>query len=284
MPRVTGEIRAEFAVRGGRTQLVGKYQTSPLKIAKTFRYENETLLPDKNTEDQLGVYVMDCSPGLMAGDHYELNWRIGPGAKVFLTNQSFTKIHPAKDGVGSTQKQVIMLDQDALLEYIPEPVMLYKDACYAGETEVYASAGSTLVWTDVLCPGRAQRGEIFQYESYANRLKVSYEGELIFYQNQQVLPSEMKLDAPGSWGPDTHMGSLFVCSDRIGLRQLERLNEQLSALNVREVRYGASLTYKHGLMLTVLGRNAWQLQDLLTKAWVILRSSLLSLAPLTIHK
>ncbi|HEY1213297.1 MAG TPA: urease accessory protein UreD, partial [Bryobacteraceae bacterium] len=90
MPNVTGEIRAEFAVRSGLTQLVSKYHASPLKIAKTFRYENETLLPDRDAPptEQLGVYMMDCSPGLMSGDHYEIGVRLQEGARVFLTNQS----------------------------------------------------------------------------------------------------------------------------------------------------------------------------------------------------
>ena len=125
---VTGEIKAEFAVRSGLTQLVHKYHASPLKIAKTFRYENETLIQDAHPADQLGVYMMDCSPGLMSGDHYEINVRLGEGARVFLTNQSFTKVHPSEAGHGSTQRQTLHLEADALLEYIPEPLMLYKDA------------------------------------------------------------------------------------------------------------------------------------------------------------
>ncbi len=54
MPSVTGEIKAEFAVRSGLTQLVHKYHASPLKIAKTFRYENETLHPGRPSYGSIG--------------------------------------------------------------------------------------------------------------------------------------------------------------------------------------------------------------------------------------
>ena len=78
-------------------------------------------MQDAHPTDQLGVYMMDCSPGLMSGDHYEINVRLGEGARVFLTNQSFTKVHPSEAGQGSTQRQTLHLEADALLEYIPEP-------------------------------------------------------------------------------------------------------------------------------------------------------------------
>lgn len=286
MPNVTGEIHAEFAVRSGLTQLVRKYHVSPLKIAKTFRYENETLLPDRDAHraEQLGVYMMDCSPGLMSGDHYEINVRLQEGARVYLTNQSFTKVHPSLPEAGSTQRQTIHLEPDAMLEYMPEPLMLYKDARLVTETDVHLAPGSTLIFSDVLCPGRTQRGEIFQYARYRNQIKVWYGQELIYYQNQKIEPMSMQLNAPGCWERETHLGNLYVFSDRIGQRHLEGILEQMEKIEGVHVRVGASLTYKHGLIVSMMGQHAWELQHTIAKAWQNIRSSLLSLTPLTIHK
>lgn len=284
MPSVTGEIKAEFAVRSGLTQLVHKYHASPLKIAKTFRYENETLLQDAHPVDQLGVYMMDCSPGLMSGDHYEINVRLGEGARVFLTNQSFTKVHPSEVGHGSTQRQTLYLEADALLEYMPEPLMLYKDASLVAEMDVHLSPGSALIFSDVCCPGRTQRGEIFQYTRYINRMKVWHDKELIFYQNQRIEPQTMQLSAAGCWERETHLGNLYIFSDRLKQLHLEKVLESLEKLEGVEVRIGASLTHKYGLIVTVMGRHAWELQLALTKAWHDIRRSLLALTPLMISK
>ncbi|MCY9667874.1 urease accessory protein UreD [Paenibacillus alginolyticus] len=284
MPSLTGEIQAEFAVRSGKTQLVHKYHASPLKIAKTFRYVNETLLHDANPTDQLGVYMMDCSPGLMSGDHYEINVRLGEGARVFLTNQSFTKVHPSEAGHGSTQRQTLHLEEDAMLEYMPEPLMLYKDACLAAEMDVHLATGSVLIFSDVCCPGRTQRGEIFQYSRYMNRMKVWYGKELIFYQNQRIEPKTMQLSAPGCWERETHLGNLYIFSDRLKQRHLEEVLGSLEKLEGVNVRIGASLTYKYGLIVTVMGRHAWELQLTLSKAWHDIRRSLLALTPLMVNK
>ncbi|WNR45611.1 urease accessory protein UreD [Paenibacillus roseipurpureus] len=286
MPRLTGEISAQFEVRGGLTQLVHTYHASPLKIAKTFRYDNETSNDSAQSLEQLGVYMMDCSPGLMSGDHYDINVRLEEGARVFLTNQSFTKVHPALDREGGTQHQHLQVGKDALLEYMPEPIMLYKDANLAAETEVRLAQGATLFFSDILCPGRTQRGELFQYECYVNRMKVWYEEELIFYQCQRIEPAVMTLSAPGSWESETHLGNLYIFSDRLTSTHLEALLVSLeeSGEITPSIRVGASLTYKHGLVVTVMGRHAWELQALITKAWQRIRHHLLALTPLLINK
>ncbi|NOU99706.1 urease accessory protein UreD [Paenibacillus planticolens] len=284
MPSVSGEITAAFAVRSGITQLVRKYHASPLKIAKTFRYENGTLTGDQPVE-QLGVYMMDCSPGLMSGDHYEINVRLEEGARVFLTNQSFTKVHPSLAQQSSSQRQSLHVETGALLEYIPEPLMLYKDARFFSETELHLAPGAACMISDILCPGRTQRGEVFQYSLYTNRMKVWYGTELIYYQNQRVEPQTMQLTAPGSWEQETHLGNLYVFSDRLKQQHLGDLLARLEKLNgMEDVRIGASLTYKHGMIVTVMGRHAWKLQHVLAQAWHELRRSLLALTPLMINK
>lgn len=284
MPKVTGEITAQFAVRSGLTQLVHKYHASPLKIAKTFRYENETLIHGAEPMEQLGIYMMDCSPGLMSGDHYEINVRLGEGARIFLTNQSFTKVHPSVADQGSTQRQTLHLDAEAVLEYIPEPLMLYKDACLFAEMDVRLSSGSALIFSDICCPGRTQRGEIFQYNRYINRMKVWYGEELIFYQNQRIEPQSMQLAVSGCWEQETHLGNLYIFSDRLKQSHLEEIVHCLDKLEGVEVRVGASLTHKYGLIVSVLGRHAWELQLTLTKAWHEIRRSLLALTPLMVNK
>jgi urease accessory protein len=293
MPKVTGEITAEFAVRNGQTQLIRKFHTSPLKIAKTFRYTNRTLSRDTVDSDQLGVYVMDCSPGLMSGDHYEQQWHLHQNTSVFLTNQSFTKIHPSMDSGGSTQRQIFRLEEGSLLEYMPEPMMPFKDSSYSGEMEVHLKPGSAAIFSDVLCPGRTQRGEKFHYTSYANRVKVYYGTELVYYQHQRIEPERMNLQSLGSWEDETHLGSLYVFSEQIRQRHVNSLLGALAELSAVEIegapspkplRYGASLTHKHGMIFTVMGGHAWQLQRILTEAWGIIRSQLLSLSPLTVLK
>ncbi|MDF2960962.1 MAG: urease accessory protein UreD [Paenibacillus sp.] len=298
MPKVTGCITAAFSEAGGKTRLSDRYHAYPLKIAKAFPFDN----------GQLGVYVMDASPGMMAGDQYVLDWRFGENTDVYITNQSYTKVHPARgEGMDasaarpSRQKQQLTLQRGSYVEYMPEPLMLYKDAILYSSTAICMEPGSALIYSDAVCPGRTHRGELFQYGLYQNHLTVSYGDELIYCNKQRVQPDAQKLNTIGSWADFTHTGSLCVFSDRVDtefteqlrefLEQQYRLSEQEQEQEreeriqpVRPLYYGISRTYKHGLVLSVMGRKVYEIQALLEKAWQFVRQQLFAKPILHVRK
>ncbi|SCW31197.1 urease accessory protein [Paenibacillus tianmuensis] len=272
MPEVTGCIDAYFSAADGVTQLRNHAQSYPLKIAKTFPFGG----------GQLGVYVMDASPGIMAGDRYELTWRFGEDTNVHVTNQSYTKVHPShKTGWDvprpSAQLQRLELRQGAYVEYMPEPLMLYQAASFCNETIVELEPGSSLVLSEIVCPGRTHRGERFHYARYQNTLSVRRDDELIFSARQRVEP---QLETPRSmarWDLYTHLGTLYLFSDRTDTGLVEGLRERLNGFVPAsaadsELYYGVSLTYKHGLAVSVLGYRVGDVQELLDEAWRYIRT------------
>ncbi|NBC69592.1 urease accessory protein UreD [Paenibacillus sacheonensis] len=266
-------LRTTFRKRENDTVIVSKYHTAPIKIAKTFPLG-----------DQLGVIVMDVSPGLLAGDRYELRWNVEAGAHVYVTNQSFTKVHPSHgDHDRSSLSQHFELGRGAVVESMPEPIMLFRDAALVSETEVRLSPDSIWMGAEVFCPGRTMRGERFVYREFRNKLHVYYGDEMIYAQNQLIKPSGQRLSAPGCMADMTHTGVFYAFSDRIGIGEADAVREALGALPATEgqpLTWGVSLTYKHGLAVMAAGMSAWQLQETLDAAWRALRMKLLQMKPL----
>lgn len=239
---------------GGAARLTDRYSRAPLKIAKAF------YRPGGRTD----LTIMDASPGMMAGDYYRIALELGPETDVFVTNQSSTKVHPS-GACPARQELRIGLGRGARLDYRPEPLMLYADGALANRTEVRLAAGSVLLLSEVLGPGRWLRGEAFQYRCYDNCLHVLYgdDEEPVFYSRQRFEPratEEGLLHAPGIWRNGTHLASLYVFGDRIGPRHREELQAWASSEAGAGHAIGVSLTYKHGLALNVMGRSAWELQ------------------------
>lgn len=281
MPRTTGRVSAAFLEAGGETRLGDRYHAYPLKIAKAFPFD----------DGQLGVYVMDASPGIMSGDRYELDWHFGENTKVYVTNQSYTKVHPvlrSADGSladqASEQRQTLTLARGSVVEYMPEPLMLYKDAYFYSETEVRMEPGSVLILSETVCPGRTQRGELFQYGLYRSELKVTFGSELIFCAKQRVEPSSptQKLDAIGAWGPFTHYGALYVFSEQVDAGFADRVRDYLNRLlgvdeetavpfSGMKLYSGVSRTYKYGLVVSVMGCKVYEIQQLLEAIWKFIR-------------
>ncbi|NBD26020.1 urease accessory protein UreD [Paenibacillus sp. T1] len=266
-------LRATFRRREAGTFIVSKYHTAPIKIAKAFPLEG-----------QLGVIVMDVSPGLLDGDRYDFQWNVEDGAHVYVTNQSFTKVHPSHAASsGSSMSQRFELGQGAVVESMPEPVMLYRDAAFASESEVRLSRGALWMGADVFCPGRTPRGERFAYREFRNKLNVYYGNELIYAQHQRIEPSRQELFAPGCMAELTHTGVFYAFSDRIGMPEADVVREALNVLPKHEGQpliWGVSLTYKYGFAVMAAGNAAWVLQEALEAAWSSLRLHLLHLQPL----
>jgi urease accessory protein len=263
MPEYTAELEAIFAFAGDRTELQHKFHKSPLKIAKTFA----------RADQQLGVCIMDCSPGMMAGDKYRLNWRLLPECDVFITNQSYTKVHPSAERP-AYQLQTFYVEKGARLEYRPEPIMLYKEASFRADTEIRLEDESIFFATEIVCPGRVLRNEVFQYVRYDSRLQVFYNNQLIYYNRQNVEPDSQKVGfcRLGSWESNTHQGMFYIFSDQIKQEHVKPIHELLE--KYPELHGGVSLTYKHGLIISVLGKSVWELQQLLNDVWLVMKSIL----------
>jgi len=265
-------LRASFTSRRGNTVIENKFHTAPIKIAKAFPLDG-----------QLGVIVMDVSPGLLDGDRYELEWTAEPSAHAMITNQSYTKVHPSTPGKGSSMLQKFDLEEAAVIEHMPEPVMLYKDAAFQNETQVRLQAGSVWLQADVLCPGRTLRGERFDYRSYSNSLTVHYGEEIIFTQRQLIEPAKQAIASPGCWGEMTHWATFYMFSDRVNGAHLEQLQEKLDSFAApggHPIAAGASMTHRFGAVVSAASTAAWPLQQLMRELWQTSRQALLGMPPL----
>jgi urease accessory protein len=248
----TAHVSATFANLRGQTQLLQSTHTAPLKIAKTF----------PSHDGSLDVCVMDCSPGLLNGDSYELDWRVEHNARVQITTQSFAKVHPSS-GVGCEQRTRICVASGGILDYSPQPTMLFRDADFRVECEADISSGGTLLLSDILCAGRIGRGEEFQFLNYSNRLSVRFDGELIFHSRNRFQPQQQNLRTVGAWGSNTHYGTFFVFASAANLHLLEAMRQIVDEYS--NVYAGASLTHKNGVAVSALACSAWRLQELFTK-------------------
>ncbi len=260
---VTGELTAEFVRDGGKTVLGYSSHRTPLKLAKSFAY------PD----GRAAMCMMDCSPGVLSGDHYSIDVRLHPGCDVHVTNQSFTKVHPARVGVngvdtvadmvriGGVMVQRVAVGAGAFLDYDVEPTMLYKDARFRSVVEIEMDADSHLAFHEILCPGRASRGELFQFAQYDGDVTVRHRGELIYANRLRMQPALLRANETGLWGRYTHFGTLLLISDAADGLFLDQIQSALQSSKLTlNMEVGASLAYRSGVVVSGLSMHAWELQ------------------------
>src|SRR4051812_6529586 len=91
-----GRMTVTFALQDGQTILQDSYCEIPFKLTR--------ILNPSGTPAHL--ILMYCSAGLFGGDDVECSIRAERGSRVWITQQSATKIHPSQNRVAIQRHQV----------------------------------------------------------------------------------------------------------------------------------------------------------------------------------
>lgn len=271
--RVHGIWRGIVGMGGGSSALLSSFHQAPLKAAKPFAGE----------KGELVLYLMDASPGLFNGDVQEIDCTVEKGASLFLTNQSSCKLHPSPDPSESRQIQRFHLREGAVLEYFPEPLVPYKGARHLGETVVCMETGAQAIIGEILTPGRAGRGETFQYQTVASRFSVFWEEELAVWDSLLLEPGRWRF-AKGIFEEYTHVATLWVLSGKVTNLHVQMIRDLLLTPGSDSACAGVSLLSRNGLVVRMLGRSAWGLQTLMHRCWDRVRRELLGKPAFQIRK
>lgn len=259
----TGRIAARFAVVRGQTRMTECRCNAPLKIAKTFQLSN----------GGLEVCVMDASPGLLDGDAYAFDWHLDSGASVRLTTQGFARAHPTR-GHGARVETRITIEDGARLEMVPQPLLLFAGAALSVEQEAEIAPDATLLSGEIIGAGRTARGEAFAFERFENRVRVRRQGVPLYVSHNTTRPLQLNPRRLGAWGDFTHRANVWMFGPRADAAMCERWRELLSAgaqqfpdddahhqAASNPTWSGVSLLARGGVMASLLGQSAWELQQ-----------------------
>lgn len=174
----------------GQTVCQHQYTTYPLRLSSLFRLEGANC--DHGVwaaSNRAYFYLINTSPGLLAGDKLNLSLQLGRNSHLYFTDQAATKVHSMPEiGTKATVNYQIVVDQDANLEFVPEPIILYQDSVLSQQTVIRLHPTATLFISEIVLPGRLARQEYYQFNYYFNRLQVTdLEGNLLFTDAMHLL-------------------------------------------------------------------------------------------------
>nr|AQT39094.1 UreD [Streptomyces sp.] len=210
-PAKVGILDLGFAVRGGRTELVERYQKTPLQIMRP-------LWIDPALPGMSYVYLMATGGGIAQADRYRMDFRCGPGTQVHLTTQAASKVFRMEHDYAS-QRVHLTAAEGSYVEYLPDPLIPFKDARFYQRTEVTVAPGATVVLGDTVTAGRLARGERHDYRVLATDLRVQRpDGTLLAIDTLRLAPGGGRGRAdvlgPGVFAGHDHVASLYVVTDR----------------------------------------------------------------------
>ena len=185
-------------------------------------------------EGRLVQSIVNPTAGFFDGDLLESNIHVASGAHLVLSTPSASRVYQARSGKAAVSLQKFRIEENASLEWIPEPFIPHAGARYAQQTEIHLDPTAGLLFFDWIAPGRVAMGEIFAYEELCWELDLFLDEKLIARERYTLRPDDHSLKALRAKFPAAHYLSVYAA----GAMAMNWPGEMLDALNGDDVYLG----------------------------------------------
>ncbi|MGN0692464.1 MAG: urease accessory protein UreD, partial [Oscillospiraceae bacterium] len=203
---MNGVLKLKTSLSHGKTFAEDIFFTPPFKLYSPF-YEGDT-----------ARFISMCAAaGVLSGDSHHISLDIGEGCNVYFTDQGYQKLFDTQDG-SSSQRVDISVGANAVLKYLPHPIMTFGGCVHRAVNNVEISSDSRLVFGEIYCCGRTAMGEEFALERFSSRTEILIDGRADFIDNTLIQPKKFPVRGLGFFEGFTHTGILYIySSDREAL-------------------------------------------------------------------
>ena len=112
------------------------------------------------------------------------------GARVLLTQQSATKVHPS-EGRPAIQRNHVVVESGAELRLYLEPVIPFADSVLRQSMQIELEDGGRLLFWEAFMAGRIGHGERWQFRELASETELRLDGKTV-YLERFVLPNGLE--------------------------------------------------------------------------------------------
>jgi len=189
-----------FVQQNGHTILSHAYCEIPFKITRVL-----------NSRPTAHLILMHCTAGLFGGDDVECSIRVERGARVRITQQSATKIHPS-EGRPAVQRTHVLVEAGAELQLFLEPLIPFAGSCLRQTTRIEVQPGARLLFWEGFMAGRVGRGERWQFKELASETRLVLNQQSV-YLDRFRLPNGFER-SPCAMGDCSYVGTGFYVGEQ----------------------------------------------------------------------
>jgi urease accessory protein len=199
-----GRLNLQIGVQHGRTVIRDAYCEIPFKI---------TRLHDSHSSGISHLILMQSTAGLFGGDTTECTIHVESGARILITQQSATKVHPS-GGRRAIQTNRIRVESGGELHLYYEPLIPFCGARAFQTTSIDVEPGARLYFWESLMAGRVGRGEIWQFEEFSSETSLRVNGRPLFLDRFHLIPKQVPPSAEWMMGGARYLATGLCFDDR----------------------------------------------------------------------
>jgi urease accessory protein len=253
----------------GKTIIKDRYETHPLRVSRPFRFDQDYVTEEEqlsqSSDRRAYIYLRNNSPGLLAQDKLNLDFDLAKNTQLYITEQSATKVHPMKANVIAEVNYQWKIGEQAIVEFVPEPLILYQDSALIQTTIIKIHPTASLFWCDLILPGRLARGEFYQFRYYDHALEVySDTGELWFKERVHLMGCNNPFSDHPLFASFPVLGNAIAIMPQIEVNLLKSTLDSLSNNYQYQEEFLAAtsvLPHNKGVLIRVLAAQTQKIKS-----------------------
>ena len=273
MDKWTGVLRLSMEKKRDKTVTKQIYFQGAFKMLRPHYLDNS---------GQACYFLINPGGGYVDGDRYRMEITLEEQAELILTTQSATKVYRTPH-TPVLQENEIVLKKGSVLEYIPDPLIAYRNAKYKQNTIIRMESGATLFYSDILTPGWSPDGEWFKYDLLQLKNEIYLDGKLVLFDHLKLQPIEAGVDGIGYMEGYTHLGSIIVISEKVNEDVLQGLYNVIEK-DLGACKAGMSLLTESGFTVRILAHSTQKVEELIVACSTFLRKEWYDRHPVTLRK
>lgn len=251
-------LKLGFEKTASRTVLKDRQRFGPLSVQRAFYPEG----------DICHVYLLHPPGGVVGGDQLDIDITVKPQAKAFITTPGATKFYLSA-GSQAVQKQHLYVDDNALLEWMPQENIFFPGSQVKTELRIDLQNNARAVAWEINCFGRPVINEQFDQGYIDTQWKVYREGKPFLIERLRVDSERINKLSQLNGQPVT--GSLMITNADKSLLESVRDIKVKQDPNASDAL--ACTLIEDVLMVRYLGSSTENARVYFTEAWKRCRES-----------
>jgi len=272
--KYAGEFEIVLEKKNENTVISEKRFDGLIKISPTIHLDSEKIST---------YFIVGLGGGYVEGEKYKYSIKLKEDSRSIITTQASTKVYKCENGKKTEQETLINLEENSILEYITDSVILYKNANYKQVNNIYMDETATLIYTDGITSGWSKEGDKFQYNNAQLKTSVYLNNKLVLLDNLLVNPREDDVRQLGFFEGYQNFGTLLVINKNINSKIIDKLRNDIKKLNL-PICYGISELEINGFVLRVLGNLTQNIESAIKLCHNFIRREFLNSRELSIRK
>jgi urease accessory protein len=257
---------------GGRTFIARQYADYPYHVCKAHYL-------DERPAGMATLYLQSCSGGLFENDRLAFHLSAGESSAVHLTSQASTIVHSARGGGKAEQYGTIVAMPHSLVEYLPDPVILFPRSRLATQLDLHLSEhASVMLCESFLLHDPSGGGAV--PELLDSRVSARFpDGTLIAGDRTRIEGEAWHAQLLGGLGQWKCYGFVLIITGAVPCaRMCREIRDAVST--IAGIYAGTScLSHDRGVNARFLGHGAVPLKQAMTAAWKASRRLLCGAEP-----